>query len=134
MTRPSQFFSLPAGRFVAAGMGERFIRGWESLPIVGRLVISMAVATFELGDELACLLYSFRAQTYLCFPTLWSHFRSSFAELASEDRIAMTGGFRHATAPVLRPCLDVRPGVFGRRRFLGPRSTPPAFGPLTLAG
>jgi glycosyltransferase involved in cell wall biosynthesis len=43
---------------------EKFIRGWKTLPVPGRPRISVAVATFEQTDELACLLYSFRAQTY----------------------------------------------------------------------
>ena len=42
----------------------RDIRGWTPLPVAGNPLISMTVATFEQTDELACLLYSFRAQTY----------------------------------------------------------------------
>lgn len=45
-------------------MTPREIRGWTPLPIAGRPKVSVAVATFEQGDELACLLYSFKAQTY----------------------------------------------------------------------
>jgi glycosyltransferase involved in cell wall biosynthesis len=42
----------------------RPIRGWRPLPVVGRPKVSIAVATYDQRDELACLLYSFRAQTY----------------------------------------------------------------------
>jgi hypothetical protein len=42
----------------------RSIRGWDPLPVTGRPTVSLAVATYEQGDELACFLYSLRAQTY----------------------------------------------------------------------
>lgn len=42
----------------------KYIRGWTPLPIRGLPKISMAIATYEQRDELACLLYSFRAQTW----------------------------------------------------------------------
>lgn len=42
----------------------REIRGWTPLPVRGRPKVSVAVATFEQRAELACLLYSFVAQTY----------------------------------------------------------------------
>lgn len=42
----------------------RDIRGWTPLAVPGRPKVSVAVATFEQADELACLLYSFKCQTY----------------------------------------------------------------------
>jgi glycosyltransferase involved in cell wall biosynthesis len=42
----------------------REIRGWTPLPVPGNPKVSVAVATYEQGPELACLLYSFAAQTY----------------------------------------------------------------------
>jgi len=42
----------------------RKIRGWTPLAVLGQPLLSIAVATYEQTDELACLLYSFRAQTY----------------------------------------------------------------------
>ena len=42
----------------------RDIRGWTPLPVAGRPTVSLAVATYEQGDELACLLYSLKSQTY----------------------------------------------------------------------
>jgi glycosyltransferase involved in cell wall biosynthesis len=45
-------------------MPARSIRSWQPLPIHGRPKVSLAVATYQQTDELACLLYSFKAQTY----------------------------------------------------------------------
>jgi hypothetical protein len=45
-------------------MPARLIRGWTPLAVPGTPTVSVAVATFEQTDELACLLYSLRAQTY----------------------------------------------------------------------
>ena len=42
----------------------REIRGWVPLPVEGLPTVSLAIATFEQGDELACLLYSLLSQTY----------------------------------------------------------------------
>ena len=45
-------------------MPFREIRRWTPRPIVGNPKVSLAVATYEQADELACLLYSLKAQTY----------------------------------------------------------------------
>jgi glycosyltransferase involved in cell wall biosynthesis len=45
-------------------MATRFIRGWTPLPVPGNPRVSVVVATYQQTDELACLLYSFKAQTY----------------------------------------------------------------------
>jgi len=42
----------------------RYIRGWEPLTIQGMPTVSLAIATYEQGPELACLLYSLISQTY----------------------------------------------------------------------
>jgi hypothetical protein len=45
-------------------MPGRLIRGWDPLPVPGRPLVSLAVAAYGEPDELACLLYSLRCQTY----------------------------------------------------------------------
>jgi glycosyltransferase involved in cell wall biosynthesis len=45
-------------------MPLRNFRNWTPLPIPGRPKVSIVVATYQQTDELACLLYSFKAQTY----------------------------------------------------------------------
>lgn len=42
----------------------RSIRGWEPKEVRGAPVISLAIATYGQDAELACLLYSLKAQTY----------------------------------------------------------------------
>ncbi len=45
-------------------MPPRAYRNGQALPIHGTPKVSMAVATYRPSDELACLLYSLKAQTY----------------------------------------------------------------------
>lgn len=52
-------------------MKER--HGWKPLPIKGSPLVSMVIATYQQGDELACLLYSLRAQTYPNWEALVIH-------------------------------------------------------------
>src|SRR4051794_33816153 len=45
-------------------MADKGIRGWTPLAVPGAPRVSIVVATYEQADELACLIYSLKAQTY----------------------------------------------------------------------
>jgi len=56
-----------------SNLNARSIHGWEPLAVAGNPKITMTVATYEQYDELACLLYSFKAQTWTNWEAVLIH-------------------------------------------------------------